>query len=165
MLGVKEVIAAINKYYMRETSTRISLPNQIVDGGVADFVDSLLGVSYATARIRFTNNLTLNQETSQLFIELVFSDIVFSRPAPPQPEKAPENATESTSESPATSSSIPAPPSPLTPSTTLPNNIKDNIQDETQGADRANHDTAASSTAPKSINFAGTAMLDAEATH
>lgn len=56
-------------------------PHQIVDGSVAEFIDTSMGVTVATARIRIRNRLVVNNENGELSMVVHLSDMTFARPS------------------------------------------------------------------------------------
>ena len=56
-------------------------PHQIVDGSVAEFIDTSMGVTIATARIRIRNRLVVNNENGELTMVVHLSDMTFARPS------------------------------------------------------------------------------------
>lgn len=68
----------INKHYGRDLGKMKMLTSQqLVDGSTVEFVDPVLGVSYASARLRHRNKLLITEQ-GDLLMSASVSDIVYA---------------------------------------------------------------------------------------
>jgi hypothetical protein len=67
----------LEHYNGRFKDVRFTTPAQVVDGCVVEFADKDLNVNLATARLRFHNQLNIDQSTGNLFVIASLSDLTF----------------------------------------------------------------------------------------
>jgi hypothetical protein len=70
----------LEHYNGRFKDVRFTTPAQVVDGCVVKFADKDLNVTLATARLRFHNQLNIDQPTGNLFVIASLSDLTFGKP-------------------------------------------------------------------------------------
>lgn len=77
---IKQLYELISRHYQRKfEKMSLCIPSQIVDGGVAEFVDEDSGKTLATTRIRMRNRLDIDS-SGQMKVDVRMSDVVFARP-------------------------------------------------------------------------------------
>ena len=80
-LSLTEAIALITKQYERNfPKLTFNTPMQIIDGGVAEFIDASMNVTVATARIRIRNQLIVDNKSGIMYMAVQLSDLTFSKP-------------------------------------------------------------------------------------
>lgn len=80
MFTVKQMCEIISRYYDRAFKRlKFCPPAQIVDGGIAEFIDEDIKATVATCRIRIRNILHINKQTGSMQLEVHLSDIMFQR--------------------------------------------------------------------------------------
>lgn len=80
MFTIKQVCEIISRYYDRAFKRlKFCPPAQIVDGGIAEFIDENVKATVATCRIRIRNILHINKQTGSMQLEVHLSDIMFQR--------------------------------------------------------------------------------------
>lgn len=82
LYNVSTAVQIIAKHYEREfPKLSFNTQSQITDGTTVDFIDTSMNVTVATARLRFRNKLTINNETGDMFISVDLSDMSFTKPS------------------------------------------------------------------------------------
>jgi hypothetical protein len=82
LYNIAVAMRTIAAHYEREfPKLTFSTQSQIVDGCVAEFVDTAMGVTVATARIRFRNKLIVNDQSGDIFLAVELSDMSFTKPS------------------------------------------------------------------------------------
>lgn len=84
LFNLADAVRAINSYYEHEfPKLTFNTPQQITDGCIAEFIDTSLSATVASARVRIRNQLTLNNDNGEMMLRVHLSDMSFSRPSVP----------------------------------------------------------------------------------
>jgi hypothetical protein len=84
LFNIAEAFKMVSKHYERDfPKMTFNTPQQITDGCIVEFVDSSMGVTVATARVRVRNRLVVNNETGDMFLLTQLSDLAYSRSVVP----------------------------------------------------------------------------------
>lgn len=79
--NLKVALQLISAHYERDfPKLSFNTSHQIIDGSLVDFIDTSMGVTVATARIRIRNRLVVNNENGELTMVVHLSDMTFARP-------------------------------------------------------------------------------------
>lgn len=82
--NLADALRMIAKYYERDfPKLSFSIPAQIIDGCVIDFVDGAMGITIASARLRVRNRIIVSNETGDMFLQTQLSDLAFSKSSVP----------------------------------------------------------------------------------
>lgn len=80
LMTLREAATAVTVHYGRGfKKLKTTFQKQITDGSVCEFLDMEMGGTVvATARVRFANNILLDEQSGEFYLQVLLSDISFA---------------------------------------------------------------------------------------